>query len=353
MKLVLINDTHCGIRNSSEIFINNANLFYNEVLFPYMLEHNITQILHLGDVFDNRKFINFKALHSFRRNFLAKLRAHGFHMDVFCGNHDTFWKSTNELNSLKELLGHYMNEVHIIHEPTEMQYGDTLWALVPWITADNEVATRKFLESTKAPYIGGHFELNGFEVTRGVEMQHGMDPTILDRFSAVYSGHFHSASSKGNIHYLGTQLEFFWNDAGDPKYFHVFDTETKEMTKVRNPHTLFMKIYYDDAKNDYSLTDFSLVENKFVQVVVINKTDLFMFDRVIDKIQSYKIHELKIAENFGGFGGDSVADSDVSLEDTVSLLASYVDAVDTDLDKDRIKTMMVELMQEAQSMEIA
>jgi hypothetical protein len=353
VKLILINDTHCGIRNSSEIFLNNANLFYNEVLFPYMLEHDITQILHLGDVFDNRKFINFKALHSFRRNFLAQLRTHGFHMDVFCGNHDTFWKSTNELNSLKELLGHYMKEVRIIHEPTEIDYDGVTWGMVPWITADNEAASRKFLETTKAAYIGGHFELNGFEVTRGVEMQHGMDPTILDRFSAVYSGHFHTASSKGNIHYLGSQMEFFWSDAGDPKCFHVFDTETLQLTKVRNPHTLFQKIYYDDVKNDYSLTDFSAVENKFVQVVVINKTDLFMFDRVIDKIQNYKIHELKIAENFGGFGGDSVADSDVSLEDTISLLASYVDAVDTDLDKDRIKTMMVELMQEAQSMEIA
>jgi hypothetical protein len=274
-------------------------------------------------------------------------------MDVFCGNHDTFWKSTNELNSLKELLGHYMKEVRIIHEPTEIDYDGVTWGMVPWITADNEAASRKFLETTKAAYIGGHFELNGFEVTRGVEMQHGMDPTILDRFSAVYSGHFHTASSKGNIHYLGSQMEFFWSDAGDPKCFHVFDTETLQLTKVRNPHTLFQKIYYDDVKNDYSLTDFSAVENKFVQVVVINKTDLFMFDRVIDKIQNYKIHELKIAENFGGFGGDSVADSDVSLEDTISLLASYVDAVDTDLDKDRIKTMMVELMQEAQSMEIA
>lgn len=353
MKIAIINDTHCGIRNSSEIFLDNAEKFYSTVFFPYLEAEGITQILHLGDYYDNRKFINFRALHRNRKMFLAELRDRRIKMDIIAGNHDTYYKNTNDLNSLKELLGHYMDEVRIIQEPTEVMYGDVLWGLVPWIAPDNEAQAMAFLQNTTAPYIGGHFELTGFEVTRGVEMQHGMDPSIFDRFIGVYSGHYHTASSKGNIHYLGTQLEFFWSDAGDPKYFHVFDTETRQMTKVRNPHTLFHKIYYDDSKYDYLQYDVSELDSKFVQIVVINKTDLFMFDRLVDRVQSCKIHELKIAESFQEFTGNNVADSDVSLEDTVSLLSSYVDAVETDLDKDRIKTQMIELMVEAQSMEIA
>jgi len=43
----------------------------------------------------------------------------------------------------------------------------------------------------------------------------------------------------------------------------------------------------------------------------------------------------------------------VSVEDTTVLLDSYVDAVDTELDKDRIKKEMHELMTEAQALEIA
>ena len=352
MKFILLNDTHAGVRNSSEIFLNNANIFYNDVLFPYMVEHGINKIVHLGDVFDNRKFINFKVLYNYRRNFLSKLREYGFRMDVIPGNHDTFFRNTNELNSLKELLGHYMDEVRIIHEPTEIQYGDVLFGLVPWIAPDNEEQTLEFLRTTKATHIGGHFELNGFEVMKGVEMTHGMETNFLDRFDAVYSGHYHTKSSKNNIHYLGTQLEFFWNDAHDPKHFHIFDTETKQLSSVLNPHTLFKKIYYDDTKVDYLQYDLSDIENKFIKIIVVNKTDLFTFDRFIDRIQSRKIHELKIAENFNEFIGESVADSDVSLEDTTSLLNSYVDAVETDLDKDRIKTQMHDLMIEAQSMEI-
>ena len=98
--------------------------------------------------------------------------------------------------------------------------------------------------------------------------------------------------------------------------------------------------------------DISFVDNKFVKIVVINKSDLFTFDRLVDRIQNRKIHELKIAENFNEFIGENVEDENISLEDTEILLDSYVDAVDTDLDKDKIKVNMRKLLTEAQSMEI-
>ena len=133
MKIAILNDTHCGIRNSSDIFADNADAFYNDIFFPYLLENNIKRIVHLGDVFDNRKFINFKSLNRYRKVFLSKLREYGIHMDVIPGNHDTFFKNTNELNSLKELLGHYMGEVTIHMEPTVMNYDGFNLALLPWI----------------------------------------------------------------------------------------------------------------------------------------------------------------------------------------------------------------------------
>lgn len=351
-QVAILNDTHCGIRNSSDIFANNATLFYNDVFFPYLIKNNIKHIIHLGDVFDNRKFINFKSLNNYRQSFLNKLREYGIHMDVIAGNHDTYYKNTNDLNSLKELLGYYMDVVTIIHKPTEKMYGDVKFGLVPWIAPDNKEQTLEFLRTTDATHIGGHFELQGFEVMRGVEMHHGMQTDIFDRFDAVYSGHFHTKSSKGNIHYLGTQFEFFWSDAHDPKHFHIFDTETKQLHPVKNPHRLFERVYYDDSKQDYLDFDVSIFDNKFVKIVVVNKSDTYTFDKFIDKIQSRPIHELKIAENFQEFIGENVVDSDVSLEDTNTLLNSYVDAVDTDLDKTRIKNEMSALMIEAQTLEI-
>ena len=352
MKIAILNDTHCGIRNSSDVFIDNAEKFYSEVFFPYLLENNIKHILHLGDYYDNRKFINFKALNRNRKTFLSKLREHCITMDVTLGNHDVYYKNTNDLNSLKELLGHYMNEVHIISEPSVLEYNELKIGVVPWINPENEKESLQFIEKCDAPILAGHFEISGFEVSRGIEHHGGMSPSIFNRFETVLSGHFHVKSTKGNITYLGSQMEFYWSDAHDPKFFHVIDTKTREIEAINNPHTLFHRIRYDDSKYDYTDYDLDQVENKFVKIVVINKSDLFTFDRFVDRIQSKRIHELKIQENFSEFVGENVDDESISLEDTNSLVNSYIDNVETDLNKDRIKNEVYDLYIEAQTLEI-
>jgi len=354
LKVAVLNDTHCGIRNSSEIFLNNAASFYSDIFFPYCQEHNIEQIIHLGDFYDHRKFVNFKALNHNRKHFLDPLRKYNMKMDIIPGNHDTYFKNTNDLNSLKECLGHYMNEIHIIMEPTVLEYGSLKIAMLPWINNENYAESMKFITNCEADWLGGHLELNGFEMMRGIKNSHGMDHKTFSRFEMVLTGHFHAASHQDNIWYLGSQLEFFWSDAHDPKYFHIIDTESREVEKVLNPYTLFHKVLYNDSEIDYNNYNVSNLDGKFVKVVVINKADSFVFDRFIDRIQNRDIHELKIAENFSEFIGENVGvDDNINFDDTQEIVDTYIDAVDTDLDKDRIKVQMRELMTEAQALEIA
>lgn len=352
-KIAILNDTHAGIRNSSDVFADNATTFYSELFFPEIKKRGIRNILHLGDVFDNRKFINFKSLYRYRKDFLAKLREYGMHMDVIPGNHDTFYKNTNELNALKELLGHYMGEITIHMDPTVLNYDGFKIGVVPWICADNYEKSMHFIQNCKADWLGGHFEILGYDVLKGVPSHSGLESNIFHRFEQVISGHFHTKSERENILYLGSQMEFFWNDAHDPKHFHIIDTETREIEAIRNPYTLFHRIYYDDSKMNYLEYDFNQVDNKFVKIVVINKSDLFTFDRFCDMIQSRPIHELKIAENFNEFIGDNVEDEAVKIEETETLLDTYVDAVDTDLNKDRLKSSIRSILTEAQALEIA
>jgi DNA repair exonuclease SbcCD nuclease subunit len=341
MKIAILNDTHCGCRNSSDIFMDYQERFYSEEFF-----------LHLGDYYDNRKTINLKALNHNRQIFLDKLREYNMHMDIIPGNHDVYFKNTIELNSLKELMGHYINEVDILMDPIVRDYGGVKFGLVPWICPENEKEILTFLDNCGADVIGGHFELAGFEMDKGIVCHTGMDPKPLERFETVLSGHFHTKSSKGNITYLGSQMEFFWNDAHDPKYFHIYDTETREMTPVQNKVTLFHKIYYDEDTINY-FEDLSYLNGKFVKLIVSNRSDMQKFERYVDKIQSQKIHELKIAEDFKEFRGENVSDADIAIDDTETLVYNYIQEVETDLDKERIKAVVSELMIEAQSVEIA
>lgn len=353
MKIALLNDTHCGIRNSSEIFMDNATDFYSKIFFPYLLENDIKHIVHLGDYYENRKYINFKSLNHNRKVFLSKLREYKITMDIIPGNHDVYYKNTNDLNALKELLGHYMNEVHIVMEPTVMEYGSLKMALLPWINPENHDQSMNFIKNCKADIMGAHLELNGFDMMKGVPSHGGLDPSLFSRFEMVLTGHYHTKSTKGNIHYLGNQMEFFWSDAHDPKYFHILDTETRELTPIHNPYTLFQRIIYDDREQDYNNFDVSICDKKFVKIVVINKQDLFTFDRFVDKIQDRPIHELKIAENFNEFMGNQVDDEAVTMEDTGEMLDDYIEATDTDLDKDKLKADMRNLLTEAQTLEIS
>ena len=352
MKIAILCDTHCGIRNSSEVFLDNAEDFYSNIFFPECEKRGVKQILHLGDYYDHRKFVNFKALNQNRRVFLDQLRKNNMTMDIIPGNHDTYYKNTNELNALKECLGHYMNEIHIVMEPTVMQYGSLSMALLPWICADNYDQSMNFINDCKADWLGAHLELANFEIGRGILAPHGMDPKIFKKFEQVLSGHYHTASRRDNIWYLGNPMEFFWSDAHDPKFFHILDTESRQIEKIQNTYTLFEKIVYNDKEIDYNNYNKNL-SKKFVKVVVSEKTDPFTFDRFIDNIQNQDIYELKIAENFNEFMGANVDDEEVNFEDTTEIVDSYIEAVDTDLDKDKIKIQMRELMTEAQALEIA
>ena len=353
MQIAILNDTHCGIRNSSDIFMDYQERFYRDVFFPYLKDNGIKKILHLGDYYENRTSINFRALNHNRRIFLDVLRDNDIHMDIIPGNHDVYYKNTNDLNSLKELLGHYMSEVRIIEKPEVVDYDGCKIALIPWINPENEDKTRYFINTCKADICGAHLELQGFEMQRGIECTEGQDPAWFRKFDMVFSGHFHTKSQRDNIHYLGSQMEFFWSDCQDRKYFHVFDTDTRELTAVENPIKIFEKIYYDDTqKNSYAVQNLQYLDNKFVKLIVVNKSKPIEFEKFIDRINQRPVYGLQIAETFQDFAGAQVDDENLSLDSTDDLLYTYIDAVDTDLNKERIKSKVRELMVEAQNLEI-
>ena len=356
MKLIVLNDTHIGARNSSEVFIEHQRRFFEEIFFPYVDKHDIKTIVHLGDLYDHRKYINFKALHSARKYFLEPMRERGMHMDIIPGNHDVYWKNSNDLCSLKELLGYFTNNVNIIMEPRVMDYDGFRLAMVPWINPENYAKTIKFLEKCDASWVGAHLELVGFDMMKGIQNTHGMDASVFDRFEKVLTGHFHTKSSKGNIHYLGSQTEFTWADAHDQKYFHVIDTETRKMTAVKNPITIFEKIVYNDTEMDYNKDyDLEKLDQKYVKIIITKKKDAYAFDRFVNRIQQEaNVHDLKIVESFDEFLGENVElENNIKVEDTPKLLDSYIENVETDLDKDKLKDLMKSVYVEALNMELA
>ena len=103
MKIALITDTHWGARGDSPAFAAYFNRFYYEHFFPYLAANGISSIFHLGDIVDRRKYINFVTARHLRK-FVEHCDSSGIRLDVIVGNHDTSFKNTNEVNSMRELF---------------------------------------------------------------------------------------------------------------------------------------------------------------------------------------------------------------------------------------------------------
>ena len=231
MKIVLVTDLHFGARNDSVKVAKHQKRFYDEVFFPYLKENNINTIIDLGDTFDRRKYISFTSLKSSREMFFDPLKENNITTHMIVGNHDTVYKNTNELNSVNLLLKEYDNVIEY-EAPEDIEIDGCKILILPWICPGNHQESMTAIKATKAQVVMSHLELKGFEFMRGHFMHEGMDHTIFDKFDLVCSGHYHHKSTEGNINYLGTPYELTWQDYEDPKGFHVFDTETRELTRI-------------------------------------------------------------------------------------------------------------------------
>lgn len=347
MKVAIISDTHFGARNDSPIFLDHFMRFWEETFFPYIKEHGITRILHLGDFLDRRKYVNFHTLSQVRTRFLEPLKEMGVEMDITLGNHDVFFKNTNRLNSVVELFHMYPN-IRIHEKPILMDFGDGCMSigLVPWITKDNNEECMEFIRKAPVRVIMGHFEISGYEVLRGVEHHDGMDRSLFKGFEAVYSGHFHCRHSKDNIHYLGTQYQMTFTDLNERKGFHVFDACTGEMEFVENPLQIFHQVEYDDATTDYAAYNCKQHKDSFVRLLVRNKNRPVMYESFVDRLNDAPVHALTIVDQSEKELSKEADNIDVS-KDTLTLICEEIDRMEGIMDPVRLKTLVRELYSES------
>jgi len=354
MRIALINDTHAGARGDSLLFNEFFFKFWEGTFFPYLKENNIKHIVHLGDVVDRRKFINYVILNQWRTRFFDVLQREGITMDVIVGNHDVTFKNTNEINAMHELFDHYTN-IQVLIAPKLNNYDGLDVLMVPWINSGNYEQSMEELSTTSAQVAFGHFEIAGFEMDRGNISHSGLDRKVFDKFDMVLSGHFHHKSTDGTIYYLGNQYEITWADHEDTRGFHVFDTTTRDLTFIQNPNKIFYKVSYDDSVQDFSSWkkyDYSQHKNTYVKIVVVNKQNSYMFDYVIDAMYKAQVADIAIVEDYTDISIEDDEELVNQAEDTMTILAKYIDGLTVNVDSTKLKNLMRELYVESLNTEI-
>lgn len=295
-----------------------------------MIENDIKHCIHLGDIVDRRKYINYVTARNLKR-FLSRFDEEGIEVDVIIGNHDTAFKNTNEYNSMNELYGHSKLNIRYHSEPTDIEIDGIKLAILPWVCSGNYKESMEYLKKTPAQILFGHLEIQGFEMYRGAVNDHGFPTGMFSKFDQVFSGHFHHRSSRGNITYLGSPYEMTWSDWNDERGFHIFDTETREIEFIQNPYKMFHKLYYNDTdKTLEEILNFetNYIHGSYVKVIIYNKTNPYHFDLFIDKIEEAGVLDLQIIEDNLNLNLEDDEDVIEEAEDTLSILRKSAEQIE-------------------------
>jgi len=356
VKVAIITDTHWGARNDSLNFIDYYEKFYRDTFFPTLDKEVIDTVLMLGDTFDRRKYINFVTWNKAKSIYFDQLAKRNIQTYILVGNHDTSYKNTNKINSPDLLLREYTN-IQVIDEPTTIDVKDTAICMMPWICPENYSDSIQTIKETDAEICMGHLEISGFAMHRGMKSEEGLSRDLFRKFDMVFSGHYHHRSTQDNISYLGNPYELTWQDHGDPRGFHIFDLSDRTLEFVENTNIMFHRIVYDDKENTISQItskDLSQYKNTYVKVVVINKTNPYLFDQFMINLYNNDPIDVTIAEDFVDLTENLEDDKIDEAEDTITIINKFVDAVEYEnIDNKRLKNILKELYVEALNTEQA
>ena len=208
----------------------------------------------------------------------------------------------------------------------------------------------KAMEQTNAQIAMGHLQIEGFEMFKGSLASHGDSREIFDKFDMVFSGHFHHRSSDGHIFYLGSHGEFTWADYNDPRGFHVFDTDTRELSFIENPYKMYKIIVYNDAENEDILdTALSPYKGCIVKVVITEKNNNYTFEKFIEKLErELPVDIVVVDKNLEMMLQDDEDGIVKEAESVIEIFKGYINTIDEKtIDKEKLTDKMIELYEKA------
>ena len=236
--MILLGDTHLGIKKfNKEILTNQLDYLYEVIDFA---REESREIFQLGDLFDNRIFMDIDCLNKILRFFKENLKEVKFH--TLLGNHDIYFRESLESNLSKILMDLYPENFIVYSKQQLVKFKEGNALIVPWLTKHDKIDLNLL---AKADFVLGHFELNGFDVIKGIKHQSSnIDNSIFKK--PVFSGHFHQRDlSHKFIKYLGTPYQLTWSDFDEVKGFYILK-ESLELEFFENyTSPRFLEIHYN------------------------------------------------------------------------------------------------------------
>jgi DNA repair exonuclease SbcCD nuclease subunit len=343
--ICIIGDTHFGFGNND--FLESQLKFFKEQVIPYLKKMGIKVIIQTGDWFDNRN-----SLSIYVKNKIYELLENDlkdFDIYIYLGNHDTFYKNTNDFHSLK-FLSKFSN-IHIIEKITTISIYGRNFLFVPWLY--DLSLFEKYLNENDTTNIDadfGHYDMIGSRMNKSVYSKTGLTKELLSIFPLSFSGHYHTKSieklsNDSELIYVGSPYQLNFGDEGEERGFHILNCENMTYEFIENNTSIkFVSLSYpEDIKEE-------VVKGNKVNVY-INDTGDIDSDKIqeyIEKINSFKPAQnpvIKTVENFEKSGIDV---KELKVKSLKELFSLYLEGLKLEDDlKDEVEVMIDELYSES------
>lgn len=352
MKIALLGDLHLGVKNDDPWL--EKNIYDSLKWFTEDCKaKGVTHCIQAGDWFDVRKGISQRTMQFVREQIVPMFQETFDETTVDVGNHDMKHKEFITPNSCLEVLSKF-DKFRVIEEPTTLIIGGVAIDIIPWMCKSNQKEILEFIKKTCSDYCVGHWELSGFYYYKGLK-SHGAEPDFLEKYKAVWSGHYHTISDSGNVQYLGTPYTITLGDANDPRGYWVFDTDDSSVTFHQNPMTYHYRAYFDADKWKYSASDLKkLFENRTVKLVIEkshSETNKVNIDKVLDEFEQV-CHEFQFEYKESVSGSSDDDDEDMEIKKTFDIIEEQIELLEEATEvKDRVAKIFNGLYTEAMSEE--
>ena len=343
-----ITDTHLGVRNNSNEWIEYIHDYFFNWFFPLIRENwrPGDVLMHLGDYYDSRQSVNLKVLNmgvEIAEEF-AKLFPDGVYFII--GNHDIWGKSSNDINSLKSIK--WIPGIKILEEPETINLSGKTFFMMPW-RKDHEEEEQTLEQADPHDYLCCHTDIRGLKFNRSVQVEEGPSQDKFKKFSRVYSGHIHYAQEVDNIKMLGSPYEITRSDMGNTKGITLLNLETGMETFFENLYSpKFKKLYFSQILDSTPSELDEIFRNNFVDIMIDPKMALKApLNILTETVQSQK--RLK----FHPYDPDQANSLSVQIMETdgrqfnvIDFISEYVSSLDYDLDtQSRIRKSLNKLHQ--------
>jgi len=341
MVVALLSDLHFGVRKNSEVFLDSQLRFIVEQFVPYLKEHGIKKIFMLGDLFDNRSSTNTKVMNAVYDIFATCLK--DFEIYMIIGNHDCYFNSTVNINSMKFLEG--FKNIHLIEKITKITLNKKKIVMVPWIV-DNVEFIREF-QKINCDICMGHFNISGFHFNKFKKSDDGLHGKLFGKCKKVFTGHFHIRNSQkihgSEIVYVGSPYQLTRNDIDESRGFTILDLSTLEYKFIDNNVSLkYIKLKFPEKFTKNKISN-NIID---VHVDYDEKYNEKIVERYVQKIEQLDpaMTPNIFVDNNSELSGNIDLDG-YNIGSMLDLMREYINSLDV-RNKEEIYDLLIDLYNE-------